>query len=654
LRDEVKGKGIKPYRLRPTAPPVGTGAPACPSPQSGEAEPSQRAFPNGRGSDGPQIANLQTRERAPEAEKQAQQELIEMALTASPRVEDAAAGLLIVDLAGMPDPHGSASHLAHGAGKLGLPANVGVSANRFVAIAAARTQVGVTHIFPGQEAGFMSMLPLDTLPLDPREQDVFARWGLHTVGDLARLPEDSLVARFGTRGGQLSQLARGRQDAVMRPYEPPPALEEKADLDWQIAELEPLVFLLSGLLERLCVKLQGHNMAAAEIRVALKLADGSRYERAVAMSHPLADPRTLLTLVRIDLAAHPPGDAVEGVTVAAQPSPRRLTQFSLFDPALPSPEKLAVTLARLTHLVGPGRVGAPVVPDTHRPGAFGVEVFKVATGAQAWPSPNGEAALLPSLKFPEPRRKALSGHNGTRHAQQVLLTPPSPAAAEGLPGYLRTTAASPPQSSLPPTETRATTGSVLVFPEWETSPVEEQSRPSRGLSQLGNNSAVAVGDRRGLLAKVVVFPSPFHGEGQAGAPVPTESAARRAASVSTVLVLSTNPTDRQVNPSTSHGGSTDQLINRSTAHHRSTAHAFRCFRPSAEAEVQLHGRVPVYIDSIEMRGPACARAGPWRVCGEWWSEEWRYEEWDVEVNGRLYRICCELPARRWYVTGAYD
>ena len=53
------------------------------------------------------------------------------------------------------------------------------------------------------------MLPVDTLPLDPREQEVFARWGLRTVGDLARLPEDSLVARFGTRGGQLSQLARG-------------------------------------------------------------------------------------------------------------------------------------------------------------------------------------------------------------------------------------------------------------------------------------------------------------------------------------------------------------------------------------------------------------------------------------------------------------
>jgi nucleotidyltransferase/DNA polymerase involved in DNA repair len=697
LRDEVKGKGIKPYRLRPTAP-VGTSAPACLSPQSGDVQSSDPAanraarvskrwqvnsqstaieqsrlpLPHGRGSVNHgrsssdyisstadlRIPGLQTRERSPEAETQTQQELIEMALTVSPRVEDAAAGMLIVDLAGMPDPHGSASQLAHGAEKLDLPANVGVSANRFVAIAAARTQVGVTHIFPGQEAGFLSVLPLDTLPLDTREQEVFARWGLHTVGDLARLPEDSLVARFGTRGEQLSQLARGQQDAVMRPYEPPPALEETTDLDWQIGELEPLAFLLSGLLERLCVKLQGHNLAAAEIRVALKLADGSRYERAVAMSHPLADPRTLLTLVRIDLAAHPPGNAVEGITVAAQPSPRRLTQFSLFDPVLPSPEKLAVTLARLTHLVGPGRVGAPAVPDTHRPGAFGVKVFQVATGAPASRSPqNGEA---PEFFFEnsEPRRKTANGNNGIRKAQHGLLALPSSKSGKGYPRQrLHAVSASVPQRSLPTPDTKltlqarpesaGTPTSVLVFPEPVTSGAKQRSQVSPALPASAA-SAKLDDDRRGLLAKVVVFPSPFHGERQVGAPVATPSAARRTALVTTQAAADSSD------------GSTDQPINRSAVDNRSavqsrsTAHAFRCFRPSAEAEVLLRGRLPVYVDSFEVRGPVCARAGPWQVCGEWWAAGWNYEEWDVEVDGRLYRICCEMPARRWYVTGAYD
>jgi nucleotidyltransferase/DNA polymerase involved in DNA repair len=623
LRDEVKGKGIKPYRLRPTVPVV-AGAPAGPSPQSGEACDTEGALSRELTTTFAYRQTLQIHERSPEAEKQTQQELIEMALTVSPRVEDAASGLLIVDLAGLPDPHGSANHLAHGAEKLGLAANVGVSANRFVAIAAARTQPGVTHIFPGQEAGFLSVLPLDTLPLDPREQEVFARWGLHTVGDLARLPEDSLVARFGTRGSQLSQLARGRQDAVMRPYEPPPALEEKSDLDWQIVELEPLTFLLSGLLERLCVKLQGHNLAAAEIRVALKLADGSRYERAVAMSHPLADPRTLLTLMRIDLAAHPPGDAVEGVTVAAQPSPRRLTQFSLFDPALPSPEKLAVTLARLTHLVGPGRVGAPAVPDTHRPGAFQVEVFQVATGARAWMnsvgenvcriSPwDGEAARLPPLQHSELQLQSPNEYATTHDSQYAL--PASP-------------------SSLFQAGPDTTPGNVFVFPALEGEQARRSVAGGDVRAERRDQRADRLCDSSGLQTKVVVFASPFPGEGQPGAPVATAGAARRA------------PEEQSLDPSTN--GSTDQRIN------RSTDLAFRCFRPSAPAEVLLRGNLPVFVDSFELRGSVRRRAGPWRVCGEWWAEGWHYEEWDVEVNGRLYRICCELPARRWFVTGAYD
>jgi hypothetical protein len=178
----------------------------------------------------------------------------------------------------------------------------------------------------------------------------------------------------------------------------------------------------------------------------------------------------------------------------------------------------------------------------------------------------------------------------------------------------------------------------VVFPELETSQAKQQHQPPRNLTPLGSSAGDGefVGDRRRLLAKVVVFASPFHGEGQAGAPVATAGAARRAPSAPAHTFT---PSDH---------GSTDQPIN------RSTAHAFRCFRPSAEAEVLLRGTLPVYVDSFEVRGPVRARAGPWQVCGEWWAEGWSYEEWDVEVNGRLYRICCELPTRKWFVTGAYD
>ena len=53
----------------------------------------------------------------------------------------------------------------------------------------------------------------------------------------------------------------------------------------------------------------------------------------------------------------------------------------------------------------------------------------------------------------------------------------------------------------------------------------------------------------------------------------------------------------------------------------------------------MRGSRPVYVTAAEIQGPVHARAGPWRICGEWWTENsWDYEEWDVEVRGRLLVI----------------
>ena len=101
--DNGKGRGIRPYRLRPTTPPeitVGTGNPAGPATeQRSAAQPLN-------GSTAQQT--LQALACNPEAEQQTQQELLELALTISPRVEDTAPGVIVVELAGLPDPHGSA------------------------------------------------------------------------------------------------------------------------------------------------------------------------------------------------------------------------------------------------------------------------------------------------------------------------------------------------------------------------------------------------------------------------------------------------------------------------------------------------------------------------------------------------------------------
>ncbi len=614
LRGNRAASGVgHPRQLRPGVPRVSSSEP-IPA-QTKEASPARDT--------------LQVLPRDPEAEKQTQQELLELALSVSPRVEDAAPGMIVLDLAGLPDPYHSASRLSLGAEKLGLAVNVGVSQNRFVALCAARTQAGVTHVYPGQEAGFLSTQPVDVLPLEESEQATLTRWGIRTIGELARLPEDSLVARFGTRGARLLKLARGEGDAVLHPYEPPPSLEETTDLDWQVCELEPLAFLLSGLLNRLCFKLQGLNLAAAEIRVALKLAEGSRFERAVSLSYPLADPRALLTLVRLDLAAHPPGDAIEGVSVSAKPVPRRMMQFALFEPSAPTPEKLAVTLARLSNLVGSDHVGAPQVVDTHRPGAFAVEVFEprqpsrdrkgaVTLDLRSLPDRTKQPRLLPAGSSPGALQSLKTAKNGTvthTAAEAMWRKPPG----------------------LPPRDSSRGRSSLA---ERSRSLGNEAQRVLIGTKLRASNIPAGTACRAPTFARKAMEQQRCNSKlvGQAGVPVPTfkvyDFRAKQARQSQTAATLKLP----------------DSLTD---APRRFLA--FRCFRPPAEAEVILHDGLPVYVRAGDLQGSVRTRTGPWHVCGEWWTPEgWNYEEWDVEVNQRLYRVCCEKPTRIWYVTGAYD
>jgi len=309
-------------------------------------------------------------ERDQAAEHRAQRELLDAALTVTPRIESAGPGMLALDMSGLRDVHASARDLAAQAEQLGLPANVAVSPNRFAAVAAAQTQAGVTHVYPDKVRGFLDSLAVEMLPLEEHERRTLGLWGVRTVGELARLSPDELTARFGDRGARLSKLARGESEAVLEAWEAPRVFEQHREFDWQIESIDDLSFPLADMLKGLCDDLARHGASVSTLRIWLKLADGSRQERAVALGYPLTDADTLLKLVRIELSAKLPGGAVQALRLEAQATPRRYVQHHLFERARPNPEKLAVTLTRIQEIVGPAHLGTPAEAATHRPGAF--------------------------------------------------------------------------------------------------------------------------------------------------------------------------------------------------------------------------------------------------------------------------------------------
>ena len=94
---------------------------------------------------------------------------------------------------------------------------------------------------------------------------------------------------------------------------------------------------------------------------------------------------------------------------------------------------------------------------------------------------------------------------------------------------------------------------------------------------------------------------------------------------------------------------------------------FRFFRPPRLATVALRDGVPARVSCAGEQGPrgdVTWAAGPWRSSGEWWQDApagassatgpWSREEWDVVVNGAVYRLVRVGGAADWQVDGSYD
>jgi protein ImuB len=339
--------------------------------------------------------------------------LLRLAREFTPRIEAREARTVLLDCHGLgrlwPTPESLGLALVDSARARGLSPHVAFAWTRVAAETVARARPGLSVVPPGREAEALSPLPLSLLGLPPERQDLFRRWGLRTLGDLASLPTAAFAERLGEEGPRLLRLARGEDERPLVPTLPPESFACRLELDFPVDGLEPLSFLLGRLLEPLLAGLGARGRRAAAMTLELGLVDGRTHARTVKPAAPSGDRRTWRTLLLLDLEAHPPPDAVQVVAVRAEPAPARTVQFSLLDPARPSPEKLAETLARLQEWTTSGRAGAVSLLDSHRPEAFVLASFA--------PGPFRPRPLTRSLP---PARLALRVFRPPRPARVIL------------------------------------------------------------------------------------------------------------------------------------------------------------------------------------------------------------------------------------------
>ncbi|MGA2419270.1 MAG: hypothetical protein ABSG69_04255 [Candidatus Acidiferrum sp.] len=344
-----------------------------------------------------QFAGVEIRARSLAAEKAAHAALRDVGWSVSPRVEETAPDLIVLDVAGLSTLLGThqqiAELLSSRAADCGLRVNVAVAENLLAAEVAARGFAGITLIAAGKEAACIGELPISALSPPEEMAETLTLWGIKACTQLARLPVLQLSERLGQAGVRLRTLARGAASRALVVAEPDLTFAEEMELDDAVEELEPLSFVLGRLLDQLCARLTARSLAVSLLRVRFDLQPAFEnaldvrievvraksvpgiYERTMQLPVPMRDAKLLLKLLRLRLQGDPPGAPIVKVLVTAEAARSRVAQGGLFLPSFPDVEKLELTLARLAGVVGEGNVGSPELVDTHRPGEFRMKRF---------------------------------------------------------------------------------------------------------------------------------------------------------------------------------------------------------------------------------------------------------------------------------------
>lgn len=339
--------------------------------------------------------------------------LADVGFAFAPRVDsDGERIYFAVDDLGRLYPHETAvaqAIQAHAA-RIGFGARVAIASAKGIARVAARAHE--LAVVPADGAGaraFLAPLPVTLFTADDDLRAAFRRWGTRTAGAIAALPAKAVALRLGPAGAAVAQLARAEDDEPFLPQPPPDALEEAVELEYPIAELEPLAFVLRGLVDRALERLAGRSLACAELTLRLSLDPRGLDVRTIAVAAPTREAKPLIELARLDLARRPPEAPVVGLHVIALPACVRATQLDMLRPTGPAPNRLAVTLARLAALVGPENVGAPAPVDSWREEAIAVKPYPQAGDG---PARTDDLGLSLRRRRPPEEIEVLMGRDG--------------------------------------------------------------------------------------------------------------------------------------------------------------------------------------------------------------------------------------------------
>ncbi|TDA64581.1 MAG: DNA polymerase IV [Chloroflexi bacterium] len=174
--------------------------------------------------------------------------------------------------------------------ELDLPCSLGIASNKLVAkIATDAGKAGHRGITPpcailevpaGGEADFLAPMPVQALwGVGPKTAARLKSLGIHTIGDLARQPEQNLEKLFGKYGHDISRHARGVDNSPIEPEHDIKSISQETTFDRDIADAVKLHQVLRNQSEKVAFRLRSKNLTATTVRIKVRWPDFSTQSR---------------------------------------------------------------------------------------------------------------------------------------------------------------------------------------------------------------------------------------------------------------------------------------------------------------------------------------------------------------------------------------
>jgi len=246
-------------------------------------------------------------------------------------------------------------HLARGLqarirDELQLPCSIGIASNKMVAKIA--TEVGkaialkrikaqglaeppnaVTVVGYGEEAAFLNPLPADMLwGVGPKTSKRLSDLGIHTIGDIAKWPENEMIRLFGENGRELSRHAKGMDDRPIETERETKSISQENTFVRDIRDDKLLQKYLREMSAEVAKQLRKNNLAGRTVKLKLRWPDFTTLTRQTTLNNP-TDQEEEIAQAALDLlkAVRKPNQAVRllGVGVSGLGAPIR--QLGLWD-----------------------------------------------------------------------------------------------------------------------------------------------------------------------------------------------------------------------------------------------------------------------------------------------------------------------------------